>query len=225
MMRYLSFTFIAAVCAAATVTATTAEDVLSKLDAAAPSFTGMTANLSRVTYTKVLDEQATESGTIALRRQGAGLQLLITLDKPDQKFVSFRGRKAEVYYPKLKTVEEWDLGKHSGLIDQFLLVGFGTGKALKSSYSVKYLGDEVVAGQKTHKLELTPQSADVKDKLRRVDLWVAESGAYPVQQKFLQPSGDYYLVTYSAVKLNPALTDDALRLNLPKGVKRTSPQK
>jgi outer membrane lipoprotein-sorting protein len=204
---------------------TTAETVLSKLDAAAPSFTGMTANLTRVTYTKVLDEQTTESGTIALRKQGSGIQLLIKLEKPDEKLVSFRGRKAEIYYPKLKTVEEWDLGKHSGLIDQFLLVGFGSGKALKSAYSVKYLGDDTVAGQKVHKLELIPQSDEVKDKLRRVDLWVAEDGAYPVQQRFVQPSGDYYLVTYSGVKLNPALTDEALRLNLPKGVKRTTPQK
>jgi outer membrane lipoprotein-sorting protein len=224
-MRHLLVLTIAAAAAAATVAGTTAENVLSKLDAAAPGFTGMTANLSRVTYTKVLDEQTTESGTIALRKQGPGIQVLITLTKPDEKLVAFRGKKAEIYYPKLKTVEEWDLGKHSGLIDQFLLVGFGTGKALKSSYAIKYVGDETVAGQKTWKLELTPQAAEVKDKLRRVDLWVAENGAYPVQQRFVQPSGDYYLVTYTDVKLNPALTDEALRLNLPKGVKRTYPQK
>jgi outer membrane lipoprotein-sorting protein len=224
-MRHIFVLTLAAVTTAAMARGTTAEEVLSKLDSAAPAFTGMTANISRVTYTKVLDEQTTESGTIALKKQGSGIQVLITLDKPDQKVVSFRGRKAEIYYPKLKTVEEWDLGKHSGLIDQFLLVGFGSGNALKSAYDVKYTGDEVVAGQKTQKLELTPRTADVKDKLRRVDLWVSENGAYPVQQRFVQPSGDYYLVTYSAVKLNPALTDDALRLQLPKGVKRTYPQK
>ena len=216
---------LAATAALAATAGPSAEEVLSKLDAAAPAFTGMTANLNRVTYTKVLDEQTKESGTIALRKQGSAIQVLISLDKPDQKLVSFRGRKAEIYYPKLKTVEEWDLGKHSGLIDQFLLVGFGSGKGLKSSYAVKYAGAETIDGQKTQKLELTPQAADVKDKLRRVDLWVAENGAYPVQQRFVQPSGDYYLVTYSAVKLNPALTDDALRLNLPSGVKRTYPQK
>jgi len=224
-MRHFFVLMLAAAASVATARGTTIDDVLSRLDSAAPEFTGMTANLSRVTYTKVLDEQTTESGTIALKKQPSGIQVLITLDKPDQKIVSFRGRKAEIYYPKLKTVEEWDLGKHSGLIDQFLLVGFGTGKALKSAYNLKYVGDETIAGQKTHKLELTPQAADVKDKLRRVDLWVSENGAYPVQQRFIQPSGDYYLVTYSAVKLNPALTDEALKLQLPKGVKRTHPQK
>ncbi|HYO82136.1 MAG TPA: hypothetical protein VES20_12095, partial [Bryobacteraceae bacterium] len=86
-------------------------------------------------------------------------------------------------------------------------------------------GEETVAGQKTHKLELTPQTANIKDKLRRVDLWISDESAYPVQQRFLQPSGDYYLVTYSGVKVNPALTEEALRLKLPKGVKREYPQK
>ena len=36
-------------------------------------------------------------------------------------------------YPKLKTVQEIDLGKRTDLIDQFLLVGFGTsGQELQS---------------------------------------------------------------------------------------------
>ena len=41
------------------------------------------------------------------------------------------------------------MGKRTDLMDQFLLVGFGTsGKELKSNYTVKYVGDETVAGQK-----------------------------------------------------------------------------
>jgi outer membrane lipoprotein-sorting protein len=205
--------------------AATADGVLQQLDRAAPKFTGMTASLSRTSFTKVLDESTVETGSMALRKSGKDVQVLINLVKPDEKVVSFRGRKAEVYYPKLKTVQEYDLGKHGNLIDQFLLVGFGSGRDLRGAYVIRYAGEETVSGQKTHHLELTPTAADVKDKLRRVDLWIAENGSYPVQQKFLQPSGDYYLVTYSDVRLNPALTDEALKLKLPKGVKREHPQK
>lgn len=205
--------------------AATAEDVLAKLDSAAPKFTGMTADLTRVTYTKVLDESAAESGNIALKRQGRDMQVLINLTKPDEKIVGFRGKKAEIYYPKLKTVQEWDLGKHGNLIDQFLLVGFGSGRDLRAAYAVKYAGEEAVAGQKTYKLELTPSSAEIKEKLRRVELWMSENGTFPVQQRFIEPSGNYYMATYSNVKLNPALPEEALRLKLPKGVKREYPQK
>lgn len=205
--------------------AATADDVLAKLDAAAPKFSGMTADLTRVTFTKVLDEKAVESGQIALKKQGREMQVLINLTKPDEKVVGFRGRKAEIYYPKLKTVQEWDLGKHGNLIDQFLLVGFGSGRDLKSAYAVKYIGEEAVEGQKAQKLELTPLAPDIKEKLRKVELWMSESGTYPIQQRFIEPSGNYYLATYSNVKLNPALSDDALKLKLPKGVKREYPQK
>jgi len=216
---YLPFFLCLSIAVSAAVST---DDVLSRMDQNAPKFTGLSADLTRVTYTKVIDESTTESGTILLKKQGSrDLQMLIDVTKPDAKTVAFQGKKAEVFYPKLKTVQEYDIGKHKGLVDQFLLVGFGTtGKDLKANYDVKYAGDEPVGGQRAHKLELTPRSEQIKDKLRKLELWIAESGAYPVQQKLIQPSGDYYLFTYSGVKLNPQLTDDALKLKLPKGVKR-----
>lgn len=96
---------------------------------------------------------------------------------------------------------------------------------MKANYSVKYIGDETAGGQKAHKLELTPSATARPDKLQKLELWVSADGAYPVQQKFLQQSGDYYLITYTDIKLNPALGDDDLKLKLPKGVKREFPGK
>lgn len=220
---YLPLFFVLAV---ASPGAVSTEDVLGQMDQGAGKFTGLAADLTKVTYTKVIDEKTTESGTILLKKQGPK-ELLVLIDfvKPDAKTVSFRGRKAEFFFPKLNTVQEYDVGKQRGLVDQFLLVGFGTtGKELKANYEVKYTGDETVSGQRAHKLELTPTSPQIKEKLRKLELWLADSGAYPVQQKFIQPSGDYYLFTYSDVKLNPQLTDEALRLKLPKGVKRERAQ-
>jgi outer membrane lipoprotein-sorting protein len=46
-----------------------------------------------------------------------------------------------------------------------------------------------------------------------------------VQQKFWEASGDYRLVTYSDAKWNVELADSALKLVLPKNVKRSTPQK
>ena len=124
----------------------TTDDVLSKLDQSAAKFSSMTANLTRLTYTKVIDDKAIEEGKMALKKVGPrDLQVLIDFTKPDPRTVAFRGRKAEIFYPKLKQVQEYDLGKQTDLVDQFLLVGFGTtGKELKSNYAVKYLGEETI---------------------------------------------------------------------------------
>jgi outer membrane lipoprotein-sorting protein len=206
---------------------TTADDVLSKLDQSAVKFSAMTGKLSRSTYTKVIDDKSTEEGVIALKKIGPrDMQVLITFSKPDPKTVAFRGGKAEIYYPKLKLVQEYDLGKRTDLMDQFTLVGFGTtGRDLKANYSVKYVGEESIAGQKAQKLELIPSTATRREKLQKLELWIDDDGLYPVQQKFLQPSGDYYQFTYSEVKVNPQLGDEAFKLKVPKGVKREFPQK
>jgi outer membrane lipoprotein-sorting protein len=223
-MRLLYLIFLAIPLAAF---ATTSDDVLAKLDDNASKFSGMTANLTRLTYTKVIDDKTTEQGTIALKKQGPkDIQVLIDFTKPDPRTVAFRGRKAEIYYPKIKTVQEIDLGKRTDLMDQFMLVGFGTsGKELKANYSVKLAGEEAIAGQKAHRLQLTPLKTAAAAKLQPLELWISDAGGYPVQQKFVQPSGDYHLFTYQDVKLDPQLGDEALRLKLPKGVKREFPQK
>ena len=207
--------------------ATTTDEVLAKIDQSAPKFSTMSAGISQANYTKVLDEKTVETGQISLKKSGPrDLAVLIDFTKPNPRTVAFSGRKAEIYYPKLKTVQEYDLGKRSDLLNQFLLVGFGTtGKELKKNYSVKYVGDETVGGQPTHRLELIPSPSASIEKLQKLELWVAADGAYPVQQKFIQDSGDYYLITYTDVKLNTQLGDDALKLKLPKGVKREFPGK
>jgi outer membrane lipoprotein-sorting protein len=223
-MRLLYSIFLAIPLAAFAVTS---DDVLAKMDENAPKFSGMTANLTRLTYTKVIDDKTTEQGTIALKKLGPkDIQVLIDFTKPDPRTVAFRGRKAEIFYPKIKTVQEIDLGKRTDLMDQFMLVGFGTsGKELKANYSVKLVGDEAVAGHKAHRLQLTPIKTAAATKLQPLELWISDAGGYPVQQKFVQPSGDYHLFTYQDVKLNPQLGDEALRMKLPKGVKREFPQK
>ncbi len=86
------------------------------------------------------------------------------------------------------------------------------------------MGTDTVSGQKTDLLELIPKSKEVLQHLRKLEIWVAENG-YPVQQKFYEPGGEYVLFTYSDVKINPDLADSALKLHLPKGVKREYPQK
>jgi outer membrane lipoprotein-sorting protein len=207
--------------------AVTTDEVLARMDSGSSKFAGMSANLNKLTYTKVIDDKSEESGAILLKKVGPKqLQVKIDFTKPDVRTVAFKGRKAEIYYPKLKTVQEIDLGKHTDLLDQFLLLGFGTsGKELQSNYAVKIVGEETVGGEKTYKLELLPKSANMKEKVERLELWISGDGVYPVRQRFIEPSGNYTVFTYSDVKLNPPLTDEILNLNLPKGVKREYPQK
>jgi outer membrane lipoprotein-sorting protein len=210
------------------VPAATQNEILAKMDQSAGAFNSMSANLRKVQHTEVINDNSEESGTILLKREKGARDLtsLVNFTKPDNRTIALRDKKAEIYYPKMNTVQEYNLARYSDLVDQFMLVGFGTaGKELAANYDIKLVGEENVAGKAAVKLELTPKTAARRQQLKRFDLWVADGGAYPVQQRFVQPSGDYTMFTYSDVKLNAPVSDEALRLKLPKNVKREHPQR
>ncbi len=101
------------------------------------------------------------------------------------------------------------------MVDQFLLLGFGSTSAeIQNAYEVKLGGPETVAGQKTVRLVLTPKSPEVLAKLTKVELWISDSLGIAVQQKFWEPGGDYEFTTYTNVKLNPVPQE--LKWDIPK---------
>jgi len=202
-------------------------ELLARVDRAAAGFKTMTAGVRMVYHTAVINDDSVDIGTIYLKRSRPGdIKMLIDVTQPDPKAYTIDGRKAEVYLPKAKTVDEYDLGKYRGLVNQFMLLGFGSSsQELESGYTIRLVGTAPVAGQNASQLELIPKSKAVLEHLLKVELWVSDATGYPVQQQFLLPGGDYRMVTYTDVKVNPNLPDSALKLQLPRGVKRQTPQK
>jgi outer membrane lipoprotein-sorting protein len=140
--------------------------------------------------------------------------------------VAFSGTKVEVFYPKINTVQEFDIGKNRGLLDQFLLLGFGgSGKELANAYTITVKGGETIDGVATTHLVLNPKSSKVRELVKSVELWIPDGKAQPIRQKFVEPSDDYMEVTYRDLKLNPSLSASDLQLSLPTGVKREYPQR
>jgi outer membrane lipoprotein-sorting protein len=203
------------------------ESTLARMDKAAAGFRGISAELEQVSHTAVIDDTSVESGTIVLfRPKPRDLRMLVEFTKPDERAVSYGNRKVQIYYPKIRTVQEYDLGKQSALIDQFLLLGFGTpGSELRKSYALKHTGRETIDGVPADRLELIPRDAEALKHVRRIEIWISEATGQPVRQKIHQPSQDYREIRYRGLKVNPPLTEASVRLNLPRGVKRSTPQK
>ena len=195
--------------------------VLTQLDASAETFRTLSANVVWTEFTAIVKDSSTETGTMLVRRTKprSSPQILIDFTQPNPRKVAFENRRVSIFYPKLNTVQIWDLGKMGKLVDQALLLGFGTpGKDLAKNYSVRVLGEEQVGGQKATKLELIPKSAQAKEQISKVELWIAQDGAYPVQQKVYKLSGDFRQASYSNLKINLNLAPDATTLHLPAGV-------
>lgn len=203
------------------------DSVLAKMDRAAASFKSMTAKIKRTAHTAAIDENHTDAGTMSMKRsRSQDTRMLIDLTAPDAKTITLQGHTVDIYLPKIKTVQEFDVGKNRELLDQFLLLGFGSsGKDLTRAYDVTFVGEEAENGRKAAHLQLVPKSPEVLKQLKTIELWLSDANSYPIRQKFNQPSGDYTTVTFSDLKMNPDLPDAALKLKLPKGVKREYPQR
>lgn len=211
--------------AQAPVPAATLEQVLAIMDKAGPEFRDLSASLSRADFVPILKETEVSPALVWMKRAGPrDLRLLVDFKGQNPRTIAFEKNTAEIYYPKMQSVDVYNLGKSRSLVDQFLVLGFGsTGAELKRSYSIRLIGEQQISGEPTTRIELVPLSAAVLEHMKKAELWIAAAG-YPLQQKIYTSSTEYTF-TYSNVKLNASLPDSALKLQLPKSVKRVYPQK
>jgi outer membrane lipoprotein-sorting protein len=199
------------------------DEVLKQMDRQQSQFQSLSASIERTKVTVVVNDRSTESGQIEIRRDG---RMRIDLTSPDQKTILRDGDHLYVYTPKIRRVEEYDLGKHRDLVDQLLLLGFGTsGESLKRSYLITLEGEETLSGQRVVRLELTPRSDEVRKQISKIELWMNEGTWLPAQQQFYETgSGDYSIIQYLNVARNVSIPDARFRPAWPKGVTRVKPQ-
>ena len=220
--------FLISVCWAAVpgVAEDSLNEVLARMDKNAESFQGMTANLVQVNHTEVINENETQNAVVRMKRGKAGIAGRVDFTGANSKILSIRDRQLQVFYPKSNVVELYDIGKFGDQLDQFLLLGFSTsGKQLQRDYKVRFIGTETVAGQTATHLELTPKTKQAQDIFKTAHIWLAQYASHPLKEKINKNDQDYTLITYSEVRLNPALSDKDLELVLPAGVKTVTPQK
>jgi outer membrane lipoprotein-sorting protein len=201
----------------------TVGEVLKQIDREAAIFESLTADVERTKVTVVVDDRSTESGQMQVRRDD---KMRIDLTSPDPKTILRDGDHLYIYTPKTRQVEEYDLSKHRDLVDQFLLLGFGTSaESMKRGYLITLEGEENIGNQKVVRLELTPKSGDVRKQISKIELWLDEMTWLPAQQKFYETgTEDYFIIRYTNVARNVSLPDSRFKPRWPSGVTRVKPQ-
>jgi len=223
-MIRLRFIFAAMLFCAGAPSATL-DQVLAKMDQNAVKFKAVTAKVRYDSYIAVVKTDEVSTGTFRMKRSKRDVLVLVELTEPDPKTIAFSGTKVEIYYPKLKQIEVYNLGSHD-VVEKYLALGFGaSANDLKTDYAIKELGAEAVNGVQTSRLELIPKSKQVLQQFLKIELWISDATGYPVQEKFYKTGGDYTIIAYSDVTINPTLPDSAFKLSPPKGVQRVFPGK
>ncbi len=204
-------TLLAGVCLLACGLCVSGEEIpviLQRMNQQAPAFHGMAADIQMVTYTAIIDSKITEDGTPKVQKSKEGTRAILDFSKlkDSARVIGFFGKIAQMYYPNAKHYQDYDVGKNGDLINQFLLLGFGSsGDELAASYTISSEGTEKLAEVNTTKLLLIPKDSKVKEHLAKVEIWIPEGEANPMQQKFYEePSGNYYKAAYSNMNFKPS---------------------
>ncbi len=218
MIRLLLAFSIAASCCI--VRADTVEAVLARMDKSAPNFKAMSANVRMVTHTAVLNDNTVETGTFEMQKgKGKEVRAIMNLSENGGREIGFFGKIVRIYYPNLNAYQDYSVGKND-LLNQYLLLGFGSsGKDLSHGYTITGEGTENIDGRPATKLMLVPKEQAVLEHLTKVEVWIPNDAANPVQQEFYEPSGNSRKVTYSDIELNPPIKG-TLEMKLPPGAKK-----
>ena len=201
----------------------TTDTVLARMDKAASDFRSLTADIEQQKYTAVVKDTSTESGQILVRRDQ---KMRLDITKPDPKTILRTGDSLFIYTPKINRVEEYNLGKHRDIVDQYMRLGFGTrSQDLRRSYDINLAQEEEIDHRKTFDLELTPKSQEVRNQITRIQMWVDQSSWLPIQQKFFEAGGgDYFLVKYSNMMKNLKVSDAKFKPDWPKNATHVKPR-
>jgi len=201
----------------------TVDSVLAMMDKSAQDFHTLTADIEHIKYTDVVKDTSTETGKLLVRRDE---KMRIEFFQPDRRTILRTGDSLFVFTPKINRVEEYDLGKNREMVDQYVLLGFGTkSENVRKSYLVTVIGETELDHKKTVQIELTPKSDQMRKQIAKIQMWIDEASWLPIQQKFFESgSGDYLIFHYTNVMKNLKIGDNQFKQDWPKGVTRTKPR-
>ena len=201
------------------------ETVLSGMDEAAAHFSSVTADLEYTKVTVLVNDRSTEKGKVYFEKSKKKLRVMLAFTEPSEKYVLFSNGKVSIYRPKIAEVEQYSLADSEGLLEQFLLLGFGTsGSDLQKSYQVSLKGEETLDGEPAVHLDLVPKNPKVAARLQHIELWLSPKSWQPLQQKFFEPSKDFLIARYRNLLHNTKIAGKTFQLPIRGKIRTVRPQ-
>ena len=179
------------------------DEVLRQMDAASLKFQSAEANFRWDLYERVVKQTTTQTGTIYFKKQGATTVMGAKIDPPSVKVIEFRNGVLRLFEPGADHLTTIDATKNKEQLESFLTVGFGgSGKDLAKAWTISDLGDEIIDGVQTAKLDLVPKDPSVRKNCTHMTLWVDPVRGIELKQSLYMPSEDYRTAVYNNIKYN-----------------------
>lgn len=181
--------------------------VYAGLDATAPTLHALSADADLTDFTALVNNSDHSSGKFYFERSSHGPMYRLDITQPTAaaKSLLFRDQTGWLFTLASQTVDQYPLGSHQSQVNEYFALGVGTtSAALQHSFHVSFDGAAPLAGAPAVKLTLTPiLAAGATAPFDHIDVWYDPATWITAQLQIFYPGGDYHLVTYHHVAVNP----------------------
>jgi outer membrane lipoprotein-sorting protein len=179
------------------------DEVLRQMDAASLKFQAAEADFRWDLYERVVKQTTTQTGTIYFKKQGTTTVMGAKITSPSLKLLEFRNGIVRLFDPGTDHLTIIDATKNKAQFESFLTVGNGgSGKDLAKAWTISDLGDEMIDGVQTAKLDLVAKDPAVRNNCTHMTIWVDPLRGIQLKQSLYMPSEDYRTAVYTNIKYN-----------------------
>jgi outer membrane lipoprotein-sorting protein len=179
------------------------DEVLRQMDAASLKFQSAEADFRWDLYERVVKQTTTQTGTIYFKKQGITTVMGAKVVSPSTKIIEFRNGIVRLFDPGTDHLTIINATQNKAQFESFLTVGFGgSGKELAKAWAISDLGDEVIDGVQTAKLDLVAKDPAVRNNCTHMTIWVDPVRGVQLKQSIYMPSEDYRTAVYANIKYN-----------------------
>lgn len=185
--------------------------LLGRMNEAQKALTTLRVSFVQTNHFRMLSKPQVLKGVLSLKKPDTALYKYTS---PSPLYFLVKDGSLLVYDPKDKKVVIQDIRRHQNRIIRYLGVGQPL-EELKQSFDVAWKGQE---GNVVH-LALTPTKYRMKRKVAALHFWVDNDTAALKSFEVVETEGDSIRFDFSQWEANPALSDDAFKVDIPPGVK------
>jgi outer membrane lipoprotein-sorting protein len=179
------------------------DEVLRQMDAASLKFQAAEADFRWDLYERVVKQTTTQTGTIYFKKERGSTVMGARIVSPSTKLLEYRDGLLRLFDPGTNHLTTFTSKGNQAQMESFLTLGFGgSGKDLAKAWTISDLGDEVVDGVQTAKLDLVPKDPAVRNNCTHMTIWVDPVRGISLKQSFYMPSDDYRTAVYANIKYN-----------------------
>jgi outer membrane lipoprotein-sorting protein len=190
------------------------DGVLRQMDEASLKFQSAEADFRWDLYERVVKQTTTQTGTIYFKKAGTSTVMGAKIASPTTRFLEYRNGALRLFDPGTNHLTIITSKGNQAQMESFLTLGFGgSGTDLAKAWTISDLGDEVVDGVQTAKLDLVPKDPAVRNNCTHMTIWVDPLRGISLKQSFYMPSDDYRTAVYTNIKYNQKIDEKPYQIN------------